>query len=269
MTATTSVPVKRRRATHKMKTIFAEVSAVQRVTRNVARITFRGPELEGFVTDFADQFATLLFPVNGQERPTIAPGFTWEEWQAMPDEIRPEARNYTIRRYRPECQEIDIDFVLHGGIGFGTRWAAAAKPGDQVALWGPRVGYNPLPNADWRLLIGDETGLPAIGAILESLPPGTRAQVIVEVESSVDEQSLTSAADFEITWLHREAVESGRPSRLINAVKALPPFEETVYAWGGGEMDLMTSYGKYLRRDRSLKTSAISAIGYWRREGTH
>jgi NADPH-dependent ferric siderophore reductase len=247
-----------------MRTIYAEVSAVERVTRNVARITFHSAELDGFVTDFADQFATLLFPVNGQERPRIVPGFTWEGWQAMPDEIRPEARNYTIRRYHPERSEVEIDFILHGDVGFGTRWATNAKPGDQVAMWGPRVGYNPPPDADWQLLIGDDTGLPAIGAILESLPAGSRARVLVEVTGPEDEQHLESAAEFDITWLHRGETEIGRSLALIDAVKALPPFEGRVYAWGGGEMDLMTAYGKHLRRERGLKTASISAIGYWR-----
>ena len=48
-----------------------------------------------------------------------------------------------------------------------------ARPGDPVALWGPRTAYAPPAGTDWYLLVADETGLPAVAAILESLPEGT------------------------------------------------------------------------------------------------
>ena len=37
-----------------------------------------------------------------------------------------------------------------------------------VALWGPRTGFEPAAETDWYLLVADETGLPAVAAILAS-----------------------------------------------------------------------------------------------------
>lgn len=266
MAPTSTAPAKRRKPTHALQVIFAEVSAVRRLTPTMARITFTSPEMNGFITDFPDQFATLIFPLEHQTVPQIQRGFTWEEYFAMPEDARPVARNYTVRAFRPERAEIDVDIVLHGDTGFGTRWAGRAKPGDQVAMWGPRVAFNPLPETDWFLLVADETGLPAAGAILESLPASASAWVVIEIDDPVSEQPLSSAASFEVTWLHRNTTTNGE-SRLLETVRSLPPFPDGVrYAWGGGEIEIMNAYGKLLRRERGMKTASISAIGYWRRD---
>ena len=75
--------------------------------------------------------------------------------------------------------ELDIDFVLHlhGGSGPAAEWAAAAQPGDPLLLvgpcarWGDCLGIEFAPGAAERLLlVGDETAVPAIAAILETLP---------------------------------------------------------------------------------------------------
>ena len=51
-------------------------------------------------------------------------------------------------------------------------WAAAVRPGDVLVFEGPSGGYLPDPEADWHLMIGDESALPAIAASLEAVPAG-------------------------------------------------------------------------------------------------
>lgn len=248
-----------------MKTIFARVTRVESITPRLRRVTFASDQAAEFVTPYPDQFATLLFPLPHQDAPVIEPGFTWEEYQAMPEDVRPVVRNYTVRGCRPESGEIDVDFVLHGE-GFGSTWAEHAQPGQIAGLWGPRVGYNPAPDVMWQLLVGDETAVPAIAAILEALPAGVSAHVIIEVADALDEIPLTSAATFEVAWLHRGDTPRGPDGPLLAAVEQITIPETLVYGWGGGEIDTIQAYGRLLRRKHKLKTSQISAIGYWRRE---
>ena len=268
MTAVADITRKRpRRPRHAMTTIFAQVTAVTAVTPRLRRVTFASDEFAGFLTPFPDQFATLIFPLEHQERPLIEPvGFNWTEFQEIPEAERPIARNYTVRRSRPELGEIDIDFVLHEVYGFGSEWAERAEPGMIVAMWGPRVGYNPHDDVEWQLLVGDETAVPAIGAILEALPAGAKARAIVEVADASDEVDFPTAAEVETTWLHRAEGERGKPDLLMDAVRALPFPEGPIYVWGAGEIGFTTQFGRYLRRERGLKTPSISAIGYWRIE---
>lgn len=49
------------------------------------------------------------------------------------------ARSYTVRRWRADVHELDVDFVVHGDHGFASRWAAAVRPGDTVGFLGPRT----------------------------------------------------------------------------------------------------------------------------------
>jgi NADPH-dependent ferric siderophore reductase len=68
-----------------------------------------------------------------------------------------------------------VDIYLHGDIGRASAWARRAQAGDPVGYAGPRTHWEPDPQAAWALLAAEETGLPALLAILESLPPGARA----------------------------------------------------------------------------------------------
>ena len=64
-----------------------------------------------------------------------------------------------------------------------------AREGDLVGMTGP--GGGDVPEADWYLLAGDETALPAIGRILARLPSLATAVVRIEVDNPLEEQLLT------------------------------------------------------------------------------
>jgi NADPH-dependent ferric siderophore reductase len=86
---------------------------------------------------------------------------------------------------------LHIDFAIHDA-GPATDWALRARIGDALEIGGPR-GSAVIPmEFDWYLLIGDETGLPAIGRRLEELPAGSRALVIVR-RALIDELGANRA----------------------------------------------------------------------------
>ena len=72
---------------------------------------------------------------------------------------------------------------------------------------------------DWHLLIGDDTGLPAIARRLEELPAGTRAVVLAEVDSAADEVAFKSAAEVSVTWVHRNGAEAGSTDVLARGLR--------------------------------------------------
>lgn len=266
MTATTAKPAPAKRAKrprHPMKTIFATVTANIRLNPGMVRLRFQSDEMAQFVTPYPDQFLTVLLPVNGVKRPPVDASFNWDIFHQIPLEEQPHSRNYTIRRFLPETNEVEVDFVLHQPAGFGAKWAESAEPGMELALWGPRVAYNPAEDVDFQLLIGDETGLPAIGAIFDTLPAGARAHAVILVPDQEHELPLESAADVSVTWLHRSAVDPEDKNPLLTAVSALDLPEGRIYAWGGGEHEPLDELRRFLRRERGLKTSQICFIGYW------
>jgi NADPH-dependent ferric siderophore reductase len=266
----TEVATRRRRGPVPLKTYLTRVRRVERITLRMHRVTIGGGDLEGFVSAAADQFITLILPQPGQERPAIDPDtFSWELFRAMPEAIRPIARNYTARRHRPAAAEIDVDVVLHGDSGPASNWALGAQTGDHLAIWGPRTAYAPPAGTAWQLLCADETGLPAAAAILEDLAPGDRALAFIEIADRAEEQPLRSAGDVTVTWLHRDGIPPGESDLLVEAIRRAQFPAGPVYAWGGAERGIMAAVRQHLREERGVANDAISFLNYWRRGELH
>ena len=185
-------------------------------------------------------------------------------------------RTYTVRRCDPVAREIWIDFVVHGDAGVAGPWARSVTPGTQVALRGPGGGYRPDPEADFHLLAGDETAVPAVAAALESLPEDAVGAVFLEVGGDDDEVDLVAPAGVEVTWIHR-----GTPSTdagpglidgdapLVGAVRGLPWPGGDVQVFVHGEAEtVMKHLRPYLRKERGVPAARASISGYWRRGRT-
>jgi NADPH-dependent ferric siderophore reductase len=159
-------------------------------------------------------------------------------------------RTYTVRRHRPG--EIDVDFVLHADGGPASRWAASARIGDPVAIYGPVSAYAPPEGCSFQLLVGDETAVPAIGAIVEQLPAGVRAEVLV----AGDEQDWSTAGSVRVRWLP--------PELLCDAVSTVDvPASSTKYAWVAGEQSLVRAIRAILVDHRGFDRDQVYFSGYW------
>jgi NADPH-dependent ferric siderophore reductase len=246
-------------------TFITSVVRTEQITPAVRQITVGRGDLVRFSPLAADTFVYVLLPPAGRDELTIDSSFTWAAYEAMPEAERPVGAYYTLRRWRPEAHELDLHFVLHGDEGAASAWARRAKAGDPVALWGPREAFVPPAGTDHYLLVGDETGLPAIGAILESLDPGTAATVVVEVAGPEEHVPLPTSAAVEVIWLHRLGAAPGTTTALVDAVRQLPWPDGRIYAWGGAESRAITAVRKHVRDERGLPREAVSMTGYWRR----
>ncbi|MDY7106695.1 MAG: SIP domain-containing protein [Actinomycetota bacterium] len=248
-----------------IRTMLTSVAAVEDVHPHLRRITFRGGDLTTFRTLGPDTFLYVLLPPPGRDELTIDRSFTWEAYREMPDDVRPVGAYYTLRAWRPETAELDMLFVLHEPAGPASGWAASAKPGDPVALWGPREAFEPMAGTDWYLLVADDTGLPAVAVILETLPAGVPIRVVAEVDSPGERQDLAERPGTEITWVYRNGAAPGTVAgHTIDAVRALELPEGTGYVWGGGESRMMTAVRRYVRDEVGLSRDQVNLIAYWR-----
>ncbi|SUE13598.1 siderophore binding protein [Rhodococcus gordoniae] len=185
-------------------------------------------------------------------------------------------RTYTVRRVDPDAREIWIDFVVHGDEGVAGPWARSVQPGTQVVVRGPGAGYRPDRSADFHLLAGDETAIPAIAVALEDLPADARGAVFLEVIGPGDELKLDAPAGVDVTWLHRgvAAGDAGADlidgnSPLVAAVKTLPWPGGDVQVFVHGEAEaVMKHIRPYLRKERAVPPARASISGYWRRGRT-
>ncbi|WP_199512414.1 siderophore-interacting protein [Nucisporomicrobium flavum] len=238
------------------------VTRVEQLTPHMVRIVVGGPGLADLQAgEFTDHYVKVLFPQPGVDYPE--PFDLGAIRETMPRETWPLVRTYTVRRWRPEVPELWLDFVVHGDEGVAGPWASRARVGDPVRFTGPGGGYAPDPAAGWHLFAGDESAVPAIAAALEALPAGARAYAFLEVADAGEEQKLETAADAEITWLHRRDRPVGEA--LVAAVHALNWPSGDVHAFVHGEATFVKELRRLLRVEKQIPPARLSISGYWRR----
>ena len=120
----------------------------------------------------------------------------------LPKSTRPVIRNYTVRAFRRDELELDIDFVCHGTAGIAGPWAESVEPGTEVAFIDQGCGWAPVP-ADWSLLVADESGLPAVLGILRDMPRDAVGHAIVELIDAADAQDVDAPAGMTLHWVPR------------------------------------------------------------------
>lgn len=265
------------------------VARTRQLSPGFLRITFTGESLRNFAPWGLDQRIKLVLPMpDGSspefgllDEPTPHPSHWYARWRELPETERNVLRTYTPAAIRPESAEIDVDVFVHEPPGPASAWAATARPGDSLVITGPdiRAGktgygihYTPGPDADRFLLIGDETALPAIGNILDSLAPGARAEVFIELADPADDLVTSRAATN--TSVH--VIERGDHigANLLEAVRAWgadngpgPISGVHTYVWIAGETAATTTIRRYIARDLGVSKENIAFLGYWRLGG--
>ncbi|WP_098024857.1 siderophore-interacting protein [Streptomyces sp. st115] len=234
------------------------VRSMRRITPRMVRLTLGGEDLSEFSSNGSDQHVALYFYEPGVELPRP---FTSDAARALLPVAKPRLRRYTIRDHRPELREVDMDFVLHGPDQLASGWAERVRPGDEVIWFGPSPAYPVAPVTDWTLLLGDETALPAIGAILEELPPGHRVLAAVEVADRAEEQPLPTRADATVSWLHRHDRAHGELLREHAVGLQLPDGRGRV--WGGAERGVMRELRHHFVHVRGLDRADTHLTAYW------
>lgn len=259
MTITTPTELTAQRVRHPLKARTLQIRQITKLTPRMVRVTFHGPDLGDFISASFDDHMKLFFPEDGQP---VQPENTPDGPRFPNGMARPPARDYTPRRYRPADSELDIDFVLHGE-GPAATWVTEASVGDRLVVAGPRGSFVIPQGFDWHLMVGDETALPAIGRRLEELPKGTKVYVIALVEDSAEEQTFSSQADVNITWLHRNGTQT-QSQPLVEAVRSFTLPDGEGYIWGGGEASQMRAISQYLLEEKGVDKSRVRVSNYWK-----
>ena len=247
----TAAPRKARRASSAgaVMCFDVEVKRVQRLSGNFQRITFAGSCLsefgvQGETHDLRIKVVVPSVAADGRKLPMpvfdCSDSGWYRNWLQLDAGVRGSMRTYTVRSAR--CggaePEIDVDFVLHfddqGRGGPASSWAAAAQPGDRVSIIGPNAAHcvtaESYGGIEWRpgmarhiLLAGDETAVPAITAILESLPSDVTGHALLEVPAAADELPVSTESSVRITWLPRGARSHGELlEEAVRGAVALP-----------------------------------------------
>ncbi len=227
------------------------VKRVRQLTPRMVRVTFGGEELASFEWSGPASHVKLIFTPGEADASGRGDG-------------RPIMRTYTPRRFDPGARELEVEFVIHG-TGPASAWAEQAAVGQTLTIAGPGRSYAVDAAADWYVLAGDDTAIPAICTILESLPASVKALVLLEVVDGAEEHALDArSANTEIRWLRRgpDAGNAGRELEAAMRRIELPPGSGRIYV--ACESDAMRRIRRHLLQERQFPRAHLVTRGYWR-----
>lgn len=232
-----------------------EVKSTTKLTPNMLRVTFSGDALSGFPTDAASANIKLLLPHADQNE------------QAYQDSLqgigeKPIKRTYTVVDYREISNELDIDFALHSDSGPATQFALNAQPGDTVGIAGPSSTKLVDTTADWFLIAGDMTALPAIEANVKRLPMDAAGHLVIEVQEPADQRQFELPDSLNIQWLINPEPRSGN-SRLAEVVMNLAWPAGIPGVWIAGEVSTVRTLHGFLAKTKHLEPQHRYTSAYW------
>lgn len=283
------------------------VTRVEALSPSFRRITFSDTELAHFGIGGPDQRIKVVLPHDDGSFADFGQadgaGDWYDRWRALPDAERNDFRTYTVRSHDPHAREIVVDFVIHHGAGPAGRWAERAAVGDELVIVGPDarsdqplLGFDYHPGSAQRILLaGDETAVPAILSIAESLPAHVEADVLLEVPTEADILSVSGGPAVRVRWcvrndddhgagLLREVREWIAANPEVIAAAASPRaqvvadidvdrellwdapenIEGEFYAWIAGEAATVKAARRSLVSDSGVDRRRVAFMGYWR-----
>lgn len=236
------------------------VKRTQRVGSHLLRVTLEGEQLRGFPVGVGGAHIKLFFPRDGQAAPVLPRlGESGPIWP--PADQRPITRTYSVREFRREENELDVDFVLHEEAGPACDWARRALPGAQLGLAGPGGPWPLLAPAEYSVLVADLSAVPALSAILENLDSTAQGVAWVHVPTEEDCVELKHPPGLSVRyWVG----PPGRTSELQLAVRAEELPSEDLAVWLAGESSMVVALRQYFRKERGLPKNKIYAVPYWK-----
>ncbi|MCO4202701.1 siderophore-interacting protein [Aeromonas taiwanensis] len=236
------------------------VKHVHDVSPNLRRVCLTSPELADYPFSCGGAHVKIMLPRPGQSEivlPTPTPqGPRW-----LDPAQKPVIRTFTIRAFRREALELDIDFALHGEAGPASRFALHARPGDRLAISGPGGPDPMLQPASHYYMAGDLTSLPAISAMAEVMPSDARGHISLLVPDQDDVQDLSLPEGVSLRWFQGTPDQS---APLVAYFTALPMVAEQSYFWFGGEEGLVVPLRRHVRRTLDVDRQRVYAVPYWR-----
>ncbi len=220
-----------------------KVLALHAPTPRVRRIVLGGYSLKSFAVDLPAQWIKVFLPGPTEQQ---------------------IGRAFTIRDFDTVKKELTFDIALHEG-GPMSDWALRAQVGDELQIAGPRGGFKGVDEKSWLLLACDDTGLPAIAAIVCQLPAHLQVQVFIEVADETERQFLAVQPRVKVRWIYRNGSADQPAETLAEVLRYSPLPVRSGDAWIAAEASTIRAIRTQLLRDRGFELGRVHAAGYWKR----
>lgn len=254
-------------ATDRLERIRREPPAFRRVavrsrtplSERMVRVVLGGDELDGFAIESAASSVRLLLPPPAGHDVIEMPTWTGNQFELASGERAP-IRTFTPRAFDAERLELTLDFVLHEH-GAATDWVRRAGVGDEVAISGPGRSEVLDPAARSFLLAGDESAIPAIGQLLETIDTDHTVAVHIEITDPSARFELPGHPNATIEW--HDAIAGAAPGgSIVATVVSIDELPDVI--WVAGEAAAVHRLRTHLFDERGLTRKRVTARGYWK-----
>ncbi|WP_040491295.1 siderophore-interacting protein [Ilumatobacter nonamiensis] len=249
---------------HDLTMRMLEVTALDRPTPRLIRVSLEGDALDGFRSDGPADHVKVFFPAAGRRRaevPELGPQGIVRDPTRATSFI---ARDYTPRHHRLSEGVLELDIVRHPH-GLASRWAwEQARVGDVVGVAGPRGSHVLSVDIESLVLCGDETALPAIDNWLHGARPTMSISVFVEVANLDEQRELWSEGDVAVTWVSRDRDSADGVPALVDALAAADLSTVDTFFWAAGGFDSVQRVRRHLRDERGVAEEWIETRAYWK-----
>ena len=231
------------------------VKEARHITPGMIRVTFAGPELAGFPEGREGGNCKIMIPSQDETKDAFA--------ERLVNGPTPVRRTYTVRHFRSDREELDIDFVDHGDNGPASSWAASAKPGSFLGFSGPSTPKVTRFDADWYLIAADPSALPVAAATLVAMPRDAKGIAIFEMNAVEDVQEIDAPAGIELHWLVN-ATPHQTSAQQENLIRNLTWPEGRVQTCIAGESGVIKSLRAFLHQEMQIPREDTYISGYWK-----
>lgn len=246
-----------RRVRNELRFRPVEVLSKALIADSFYRIELGGEALAGFTSPGFDDHIKVFFP-DPQTGEFHLPEIT-EDGVVWKDGIRPAARDYTPLIFDGKTR-LTLDFYVHES-GLASDWAVQAKPGDKLAIGGPRGSLIVPEDYDFQLYVCDETGLPAFKRRRQNITG--KIKLYAWADEATGSAYLQDLSGVEVCWLGSGKMNADAVDSLIGDLDRLTIPDEDYFIWLTGEGAAVKQLSDYFTTQRGLAADYVRAVAYW------
>ena len=252
---------------HRFTARTARVTDVEQVAPSMLRVRVSGPEFADFQSSGPADHVRVYFP-DPATGDLLAPAPLGPGEDGIVRTDAPvHARDFTPLRVvrMGEQVAVDLDFYMHPSPGPAATWAAAARPGDELVIVGPR-GSKAAPQGAARLvLVCDETALPSATRWAAEVPRSTSVDLIAITADDGAWVSEYVAATAGRTDLRIHPLPAHSGGETLIALFDRVGTDAATFVFAAGEASALVPLRRHLRGTIGLPPEQFAMSGYWKR----
>lgn len=235
------------------------ITKKERISETVMRVTLQGDDCKTHKSQGFEEHVVLFFdaPEAGGEvlpEPDGKGGWTY------PREGSRLHRHITIRRFRPELGEIDLDFILHDE-GFKTEWVKNIPIGTQMRMIGPHGGVEISEDYDRYKVLVDEIGFTGVSRWLERTSSVAPKDVFVKIPSASSKVPVPECAGLNLTWLVQD---EGDPDLIETLYGFELDDDEATFVGLVAEASEEEAFDKWMFEHHPHPIKHAGSVAYWK-----